>query len=163
MATNATFIVNFGSLTDAYLTVELDEKKNSGKTSFLKGDTVYFKVYADCAYDIFTTSGSVSNDGVNVPEPIEKEILSFVYGEAPTTQKLIVPSSISNLIWFGSGANNLGGINVIGNNTVQATNATSTTLGICTMDYNSQYNEHTLIPPSNMLDTWAILILIQAK
>lgn len=159
--TSATFVIDFGSITDAYLTAELDESLN-GKTSFSKGDTVHFKVYSDVNYTIEVTSGTIQgslpqNGGLPVSELIEDNVVSFVKGDPAGISKLFV--SMASTIWHG---NDLGAINGISNTSVQATNATEDTLGIATIGYNSRYYQHRLLPPGGMTDTYHILVYIKA-
>jgi hypothetical protein len=164
MPATATFIIDFGSIEDAYLVAELDEVKNGGKTSFTKGDTVHFKVFSDVNYEFEVTSGTISNGSVGVQEIIENEILSFIKGEAPSVQNYIAPldppeSAITSQTWYG---NNLGAIKPFGGTNVQADNATEETIGIASIDYITQYNEHQLVPPSGMTDVYHIIVYIKA-
>lgn len=164
MGASATFVIDFGSIEDAYLTVELDEIKNGGKTSFVKGDSVHFRISADVNYEIETTAGNISNGLEGVIEEIENEVLAFVKGESPSVQKYIQPttspeSAITSQTWYG---NNLGAISPSGTTNVQAANADADTLGIASINYNTAYNEHTLVAPSDMTDVFHILVYIKA-
>ena len=88
---------------------------------------------------------------------MDLEVLTFVKGEAPSVSKKVV--TIDNTTWYG---NNLGAITSIGPTTVQAANADETTLGIAAVEYTSEYNQHSLVPPGDMTDTWHILVYILA-
>lgn len=158
MAAVATFVVDFGSLTDAFLVAELDEDKNGGKTSFAKGDSVHFKIYADVGYTIETTAGSVNgvpgnSIGAGV---VEAEVMLFVKGESASASKQV--ESITSVLWYG---NHLGTLSAT-NTTVQASLADKDTLGIAAVDYTTEYSEHTLVPPGTMTDTYHILVYIKA-
>ncbi|OYT14768.1 MAG: hypothetical protein B7C24_16590 [Bacteroidetes bacterium 4572_77] len=61
--------------------------------------------------------------------------------------------------WFG---NNLGVITKSDTNQIQASGADDDTLGIASVSYTSEYNEHTLNPPSGMPTTYHIMIYIEA-
>ncbi len=164
MGASATFVIDFGSIEDAYLVAELDEIKNGGKTSFVKGDSVHFRVSADVNYEIETTAGTITNGAEDVTEEVENEVLAFIKGEAPGTSKYIQPTTpvedaITSETWYG---NNLGQIAPTGSTTVQAANADEDTLGIASINYNTMYNEHILVAPSAMTDVFHILVYIKA-
>ena len=157
MATSATFVIDYGSVEDAYLVAELDEERNGGKTSFSRGDTVHFRIYSDVNYTIETTSGTIQNGNIDEPEEMEAEVLSFVKGQAPSVTKKVVTMGVTT--WYG---NDLGAINSIGSTTVQADNADEDTLGIASIEYTSEYNQHSLVPPGTMTETWHILVYVLA-
>ena len=157
MSTTASFVIDFGSLDKAFLVAELDSVRNNGKTSFIKGDVVHFRIYSDVAYTIETTSGVVSNGTVDKTEAIIAEVCPFVKGEAANTNKRI--ATIDAMTWYG---NNLGAITKIEENKVQAANADSTTLGIASLDYTTKYNEHSITPPGGMSDLYHLLVYIKA-
>ncbi|RKZ94023.1 MAG: hypothetical protein DRQ46_10615 [Gammaproteobacteria bacterium] len=170
MGASATFVIDFGSIEDAYLVAELDEIKNGGKTSFVKGDSVHFRISADVDYEIETSAGLVSNpiskDNLNSPvdEPVENEVLTFVKGESPGTSKYIKPTvpvedAITAETWYG---NNLGQIRPTGTTNVQAANADTETLGIASITYVTEYYEHELTAPASMTDVYHILVYIKA-
>ncbi len=157
MPATATFVIDFGGAEDAYLKVSLDSVKNSGKTSFYKGDTVHFRIAADIAYTMETTSGTILNGGVGVQELIENEVLTFIKGEPASVQEKIV--NITSNLWYG---NNLGAIAPVAITTVQAANADQDTIGIASIDYYTDYNEHSIVPPADMTSVYHIVVYIKA-
>lgn len=75
---SANITINFtyaGS--DPYLSVELDEVKNNGKTTFKFGSVAYFKVYSNAQNILLIpTDGTVSGGGVEIEE-IQDEQITF--------------------------------------------------------------------------------------
>jgi hypothetical protein len=157
MSATATFVIDFGGIENAYLKVTLDSVKNNGKSSFSQGDEVFFRVAADVNYTIETTSGVINNGTVGKQELITNELLSFIKGEPASVSEKIV-NIVSNT-WYG---NNLGAITSASITTVQAANADENSLGIASIDYNTDYNEHSIIPPVGMTAIWHILVYIKA-
>jgi len=156
-ATSATFIIDFGGLSDVYLSVELDSELNGNKTTFSKGDSVHFKVYCDVNFEVETTSGTVSI-GAAVSETIEDETITFVKGEPASISKYMTGNPNAT-VWYGD---NLGAITKISPTSVQAANKTIDSLGIATINYPSSYTACTLTPPGSMTDTWHILVYVVA-
>lgn len=156
-ATTASFVIDFGGVENAFLQVALDEIKNSGKTTFAKGDSVHFKVFTDVAYTIEVTAGTISDGITNVPILVGSEILSFIKGEPASVSNKLV--SIDSTYWYG---NNLGAITAVSVSSVQAANATEDTLGIASINYYTEYNEHTLVPPVGMTDVYHIIVYLKA-
>jgi len=161
MATTATFVVNFGGVDNAFLSVALDEIKNNNKTTFQKGDPVHFKIYSNCNYVIEKTSGTISDGLKNVKEDIKDFICSFIKGAPASTDKKIV-NILNQTFYPTSAVNTLGTIDIVDITNVQIQNATTDTLGIAKIDYQSEYDEYTLIPPGDMTDVYYILIYIEA-
>jgi len=159
MATSATFVIDFGSVENAFLVVELDSVKNSEKTSFQSGDEVFFKIYSNSNYQIEITAGTVTDGLANVEEQITDEVISFVKGDTATTQKKIKITSALQTTWFG---NNLGTLSIADVNKVRAASADSDSLGIAFLTYTSEYNEHSIVPPESMSSIYRILVYIKA-
>ena len=157
MTAKATFVIDFGNIKDAFLTVELDEVRNNGKTSFSKGDTVHFRISSDVNYEIETTSGTILNGTVDQTEELEAEVISFVKGATASLQKKIL--NIDSVFWYG---NNLGAINAVSATSVQAANANENTLGIASVNYTTEFNEHSIVPPAGMTDIYHIIVYIKA-
>lgn len=62
---------------DKYLSVELDEERNSGKSTFKFGSTAYFRVYTNAQnIELIPTDGSISGGGGDVEE-IQDEQITF--------------------------------------------------------------------------------------
>lgn len=189
MAATASFVIDFGGIEDAYLTAELDSVRNNEKSSFLKGDQVHFRVMADVNYSIEVTSGTILNGNFGVLELVENEVLSFIKGEPAGVSKKIAssindPSPIKSFTWYPNdgnlitqyinntdktstfesivGSSNLGNILPVDLKTVQAVNANKDTLGIASVSYNTDYNQHTVVPPAGMSDIWHIIVYIKA-
>ena len=88
-----------------------DDERNldslgSVKTSFIFGDTAYFRVYSDDPDRVFavTTDGTLTSLGT-FSEDVSDEIISFVTDTSATPDKPV--TSISSYEWLGT---SLGGI-----------------------------------------------------
>jgi len=107
MAVTASLVINFGDVTDAYLSAEILDDDNEGKTSFSAGDTVYFRIYHSGTFDVISNIGSTSEVSANQTQNIKEltddgneEMVTFAFSGTASTDKLI-----SNFIsgeWVGT-------------------------------------------------------------
>lgn len=161
MGAQATLVIDFGAVADsAVLEAELDIEKNLGKTNFNPGDVVFFKVYSDVPYTIETTSGIVSEEGVNPEQKAaDAEILNFVGEKSVDTGRLIRNGSPLTVTWYGTV---LGTLSKTGSKQLTVTTIEENILGICKVEYQTEYDVWRLTPPGGMPEDYAILILIKA-
>lgn len=161
MGAQATLVIDFGAAgIDAILEAELDSDKNLGKTSFNSGDVVFFRVYSDVPYTIETTSGIVSEEGANPEqEAVDAEILNFVGEKSVDTGKLIRDGSPLIVTWYGTV---LGTLTKTGSKQLTVDTALTDILGICKVEYQTEYDVWRLTPPGGMPEEYAILVLIKA-
>jgi hypothetical protein len=157
MSVTASIVIDFGALENgAHIAAELDENKNGGKTTFLAGDVVYFRVYADIAYAITPTSGDVVKALSSVESETIGEILAFVKTKQAGVQKKIKPGTLS-WTWYG---NNPGNLLKTGATEVTIDTALEAPLAVGKVEYKSEYDLWTLTPPAGMASEYAILILV---
>ncbi len=91
--------------TDSNIKIYLDEDRNldsqgNAKSSFLFGDTAYFRVYSDKPDGIFavSTDGTVASMGTYT-EDVSEEIVTFITKNSAEPDKPV--SSISAYTWLG--------------------------------------------------------------
>lgn len=155
MGVTASLVINFGD-TDAdgdsniVLEAEINESDNKGKTSFLAGDTVYFRIYHSGNYTITQTMGSTAIKTSNINETINDETVQFLFSATAKTDKYIV--SLTNYSWMG---NSLGAITKSNHNEV--TCGVSDSIGIATVSYNTIYDLWQFNSPSTP-DTYSVVI-----
>lgn len=159
MASKATLVVQFGGVDGlAYLAAEFDAKRNHDKTTFVRGDQVYFDVWASGPYTVEVSSGTVNKIESEEIRLIENEVISFPKQDYSNTQKAV--DSIQSYEWYGV---DYGNISVAGINEptkVIAANADENTIGIAKVSYNTKYDVWQLTPPASMSDDYAILIVV---
>ena len=158
MSVQTSIVIDFGaSGENKFLFAELDNEKNGSKTTFRQGDDVYFKIYADCAYSVRVTAGSAL-----LEETIETDIInetaSFINNNQFTVTKKIKTGTLaSSPTWYGT---NLGNIQKIDNTIISLVTETTDLLGVCKIEYKSEYDLWKLSSPVNIPDEYAIIILI---
>ena len=159
MATaTASFVIDFGAAgADVLLAAELDEVRNSGKTSFQAGDTVYFRVYHNTPYSVLSTDGTTSKVISNERGEIPAEIVQFVHSkQADVSKKVYILGAYT---WFGF---NLGALSAVGGTKISASLATELNFGVCKVSYTTEYDVWRLQAPVNMPTEYAILVLVIA-
>lgn len=154
MGTNVTLQIEFGGDESVFLAAELDESKNGGKTTFMPGDIVHFRVWCSGVFNVSSTIGTVSKGGLGNEQ--QEEIISFIKGGPSGISKLA--TNIIDVFWYG---NNLGTINVIAPTQVQASGNNENTIGICKLKYNTTYRECAFYSPSSSTP-YSALIYIEA-
>lgn len=158
MSVQASIVIDFGaSAAGKYLFAELDAEKNSNKTSFSQGDNVYFRVYADCLYTISVTSGGVVQEETIESGAIQ-ELASFINSnQFEVTKKIKDNTLVETPDWFGA---DLGNIQKINNTTISLVTVQDNPLGICKIEYKSEYDLWKLTPPGSIPEEYAIIVLI---
>ena len=157
MAVTASLVINFGDLDDAYLSAEINEDDNEGKTSFLAGDTVRFRIYHSGAYVVTQTAGSTTKITADVPETIADEIVTFAFAKTGNTSKFISGSLTG--VWVGTP---VGVIKQSGFNGVSG--GLDTAIGVAEVSYASAYDlwEYSSPASINGKVTFTIIIGITA-
>lgn len=161
MGAQATLVIDFGVAgADAVLEAELDTDRNLGKTNFNAGDVVFFRVFSDVSYTVSVTSGIVSKENT-IPEQevVEDETITFVAEKSATSVKLIRNGSPITVVWYGTV---LGVITKTRSKQFTVATNVEDILGICKIDYQTEYDVWRLTPPGGMPEDYAILILIKA-
>jgi len=163
MAVTASLVINFGDVKDAFLEAEINEEDNGGKTSFVAGDEVKFRVYHSGNYTVDQTAGSCSQDSTdniqNVLDWNENKLeqVSFAFSGTSSTDKLIHQFKSGN--WIGRA---LGTIKKSGYNEVSG--GSSTSIGVAEIDYDTIYDLWTYSSPANLngSTTYSVVIGITA-
>lgn len=170
MAVTASLVINFGDETDAFLEAEINEEDNEGKTSFVAGDEVYFRVYNSGNYKIIQTAGSTSlessNNVVNISELNEEGLLeqvSFAFSATSSTDKYI--HQFYSGTWIGKP---LGIIKKIGHNELsggvvpkeQGGSGKPDSVGVAEVDYDTKYDLWKYSSPSSLNDSTTYSVVI---
>lgn len=137
----------------SYINVELDDDLNKGRTCFLYGEKVYFRVnYSDnLIISIKSSSGSIFFEYKDRTS-IETENISFVDSEESTTSKTIF--SIISYKWFGA---SLGTILKTGDSTVRASNSG---IALAELNYNTKYDVYSVVLSAQSEETFPVLIVV---
>lgn len=142
MANNVTasLEINFGGITDAYLSAEINSEDNDGKTSYVAGDEVYFRIYHSGNYTVASTAGSCALETANITANIKtltdgntEEVVKFAFSATASTDKLI--TNFISYTWMGTA---LGVIKKSGYNEVSG--GTATGIGVAKIDYDTTYD-----------------------
>ena len=157
MGVTASLVINFGDEKDAFLEAEINEDDNDGKTTFVAGDEVKFRIYHSGNYTVMQTTGSSSLDSSNISENNIIEQVSFAFSATSSTDKLI--TGINSYSWIGK---TLGAIQKSNYNEVSGGKADD--IGVASINYNSQYDLWTYSSPAdiNGSTTYTVVIGITA-
>ena len=165
MAVTASLVINFGDLDEKniLLEAEINENDNGGKTSFVAGDDVKFRIYHTGNYTVDQTAGSCSKDSTGVIQNVldwndnKLEQVSFAFSGVASTDKLI--HRFKSGSWIGR---TLGTIKKSGFNEVSGGSATS--IGVAEIDYDTIYDLWTFNSPAtvNGSTTYTVVIGITA-
>lgn len=159
MAAKATLVVQFGGVEGlAYLAAEFDANRNHDKTTFVRGDQVYFDVWASGPYIVQVSSGVANRIVTGETKLIENEVISFPKQDYANTQKAV--DTIQSYQWYGADYGNISSAGINDPTKVIAADGDENTIGIATIDYLTQYDVWVLTPPASMPDDYAILIVV---
>lgn len=161
MTIQASIIVDFGAAEEGkFIAAELDAEKNGNKSNFVQGDSVYFRVYSNCAYAVTKTSGTVILVE-NTETDFLTEVATFVNSNQYTTTKKIKDGTLEvTPVWYG---NNLGTLKKTDNTVVSLVNIVDNPLGVCKIRYKSEYDLWMLNAPSSIPDEYSVVILISSE
>jgi len=154
-------VVQFGAQKDAYLAAELDDDLNNGRSSFLPGDAVWFRVYSDVSYTVKASSGTVLQSPSTYKSGSEEEVLQFPLEKVASVSKPIV--TFTAPIWYGTapphftGATN--GLKILSQTEFQINDDTKPYIGKVT--YTTKYHTWKLTPPTITIPDYSILVVIQ--
>jgi len=154
MAVTASLVINFGDLDDAFLAAEINSDDNEGKTTYLAGDTVKFRIYHSCGYTVTQTAGSTVQLSTDVAESITKEIITFAFTETGSTEKFIVGSLTG--VWMGTP---LGTIKQAGHNSVSSGGGANS-IGVAEINYASKYDLWEYSSPASINGSVTFTIII---
>lgn len=141
------------------LVLEVNADDNNGKTTFLPGDSVYFRLYkiGDFQYNLGSTSGNISFIGDNYYSD-ELVDLTFTLDEPSQSSNKPI-SSITSVYWYGT---SLGTINVVDSSIFQPVN---TGYAVATVGYKSPYTKYLLSNACSFIpaETGKYLVLVHAE
>ncbi len=159
MGATTTLVIDFGGIgsDEDIVQAELDERRNNGKTTFQIGDSVFFRVWSKRNYKIITSSGLVTKVAAGEVSTVEPEVVYFSMEN--TTSVRYPVAEIRNITWFG---NCPGEISVLPGSSEIKVNAEKP-VGICKITYDTRYDVWKLIPPANMTEDYAILVVISIQ
>jgi len=139
---------------DHYITAEMDDEKNQGKTCFLYGEKIYFRVITipkDMNIRLEPSDGSVSNEGTGYFE--YEEDVQFANTNEANTQYPI--DSIVSSEWLG---NSLGSISVVGDNIIRATESG---VAILRLKYGVTYRSYAATVGPRDYPEYSVLVYIE--
>ena len=144
---------DFADEPQGLLFAELDEVRNSGRTTFAEDESIFIRVYYDAAYELDVSGGTATLIAEEETRTVEGEVLQFVGEEPPETQYPI--DSLDDFTWWDT---DLGTVTKSGQKKVIAQSATSDTLGIGKAEYTTKYDVWQIEPPELGLDSFKILL-----
>ena len=141
------------SLEDSFINIELDDILNEGRTCFLYGEKVYFRVSysANLSISVTPSDGNVFLESTDTVSS-ETEKITFVDSEEATTSKRIL--NIVDYKWFGK---SLGGILKVGDNTV---GASSSGIAIAELTYTTIYDVYSVSLQTRSEEEYPVLIVV---
>ena len=138
---------------DHFINVEMDDEKNQGKTCFLYGEKIYFRVFTnpkDMNIRLESSDGSISNEGIGYFE-YEEDIQFPNVNEANTQYPI---DSIVSQDWLG---NSLGSISI--SNTAIRTSETG--VAILKLRYRVSYRSYAVTVGPRDYDEYPVLVYIE--
>lgn len=156
MAVESSIVVEFKiscEVGDGFLSVELDAVLNGGKTCFLYGEKVYFRVYhsSNLTIKVETSNGVVFLESTGVTSA-EEENISFANTNEASTAKSI--STLDSYSWFGR---SLGTLLQVGESAIRAG---SSGVAIAAVNYTTQYDVYSLILSDQGIESYPVLVLV---
>lgn len=159
MANSALTISFSTSLSDAagdkFIDIDLDDELNNDRTSFLFGETVYFRIFTNCTHvEEYPSEGTVMDHGTKTAVDITDQL---IFSQPPAaaggiaaenTAALNFPanSGTFSAVKLGSGAG-CGSVTLDpGNNQVAI--ASSAGPGVYTAKYNADYLSRSIVGPA---------------
>lgn len=153
-AVATTLVIDFGDTEQGSINAALDSKRNSGRATFLAGDSIYFKIWSEVAYSVQASAGTLQKIATAEVEAIANEILTFQRSALANAQFFV--DNITASQWFGT---NHGNLRVGKYNNVYIDSPTSETpLGAAMISYNTSYDVWKLTAPSFTGDKFAIVV-----
>jgi len=157
MAVTANLVINFGDTEDAYLSAEIVDEDNDGKTSFKAGDEVKFRVYYSGNYEVTETAGtSAITETANIV-PItdindnnQPDIVTFAFSATGSTSKYI--HQFTDATWIGTQPTKEDGstIDVKKVDHAEVSGGVATKLGVAKVNYKTRYDLWTYSSPANI-------------
>lgn len=138
---------------DGLLSVELDADLNEGRTCFLYGEKVYFRVYHDLnlVITVEASNGAVFLESVGALDS-EEENISFVNTNEASTAKMI--TILNSYSWFGK---SLGTLLHTGGASVRAGNSG---VAIAAVAYTTQYDVYSITLSDQGVESYPVLVLV---
>ncbi len=138
---------------DHFINVEMDDEKNQGKTCFLYGEKIYFRVFTspkDMNIRLESSDGSIFNEGTDYFE-YEEDI------QFPNTNEANTQYPVDSVIWDDWLGNSLGSIS-ISNTTIRTS---KTGVAILKLRYRVSYRSYAITVGPRNYDEYPILVYIE--
>jgi len=157
MAVTANLTINFGDVEDAYLSAEIVDEDNDGKTSFSAGDDVYFRIYYSGEYEVTQTAGSTSSitTGIvksitNINENDQPDIVTFAFSATGSTSKYI--HQFTSATWIGTQPTKADGstVDVKKTSHAEVSGGVETKIGVAKVYYNTRYDLWKFASPADI-------------
>jgi hypothetical protein len=156
MAVESSIIIEFKISCEAeagLLSVELDDELNGGRTCFLYGEKVYFRVYhsPNLTITVESSDGTVFLESVGSTDN-EEENLSFANEDEASTARTIL--TLDSYSWFGR---SLGTLLHVGGAAVRAGRSG---VAIAAVEYTTQYDVYSLTLTDKGVESYPVLVLV---
>jgi len=165
MAVSATIQVQFSAdaASNLYIDAEINSDDNNGKTTFLPGDSVYFRVYANVTFATTPTAGTVTTEETGFTEELEDYVTFTEEGDTTDTVSKLI-HTLDSYTWYPSS----GGLGTITQadaaNEVQCSGSPSNTNpGVAKVNYTTTYTLMKLTPPSDFGEGMIVVVVYPAS
>jgi hypothetical protein len=143
---------------EQYIIIELDKVRNNNKSGFCSMDKqVFVRVFSNTDnYNLYLTGGTCEKIAIGEIAEQPAEIVPFVYSQQGSLSKPI--NTIKSFTWYGI---DLGAVSHVVNTQagVMAANATSTSIGVASVVYDSKYDVWLITPPGYTTTKYELLAL----
>lgn len=165
MAVTATIQVQFSAedASNIYIDAEVNSDDNNGKTTFLPGDSVYFRVYSNVDFDQTPSAGTVTTEDTNLTESLE-DYVTFTEEDdnTDTVSKLI--TTIDSYEWYPTD----GGLGTLTkgdseNEVVCSGEPSKTNPGVAKVTYTTTYTLMKLVPPADFGEGMIVVVVYPAS
>jgi hypothetical protein len=159
MAVESSVVIEFKTsceAEDGLLSVELDDELNGGRSCFLYGEKVYFRVYhsANLTITVESSNGSVFLESTGATDT-EEENISFANTNEASAAKTIL--TLGSYSWFGR---SLGTLLHVGGSAVRAGKSG---VAIAAVIYTTQYDVYSITLSDQGIESYPVLVLVSGN
>ena len=141
-----------------FLYIELDDKRNNNKTTFVCGNNVYFRVYTNIDYEGLISYGSMTLVNQQIEDTVVDDPVIFLDNKPVSVSQFI--DEVTSVSWYG---NDLGTVSVSGFKSVVASLADDDNIGLCKLTFKTKYDVWKLVYTLDMPTRFKILLKQEAS